>query len=286
MNSKVRLESKYLLSKSNARLFLVSFFGFFLRWGAVALLFAVAFIFAKSDFSEFLLSSYNKTAVYILLGSAFAVMILLCAVFTSAVKFGECFVYFLRAQRKKVRFRLLFKFLHPKKAFKTFRFYVASNFLKLLWLVYFMSPVGVCAGCLWYLHNISYLSPEVYTVLIFGTSLLLSISTAVWRIAVLRYSVAPFYLCLKPNLSVKEAFEKSIVTSDGFLTDGVLLEYSFAGWILSCVLIVPIFYVIPYVKLAESVFVTRTVFSQTQTSKSDYSVNYLKLISSGDSSTA
>lgn len=282
MNSKTRLESKYLLSENTARLFLITLLSFVLRWGVVAAPVAAALFFAKSEFFSFLLSAYDNTAVYFFAAATLAVTVFLCAAVASALKLGERYIYFTRAQGNKFRVRSLFKFFAPKKAFKAFRFYVAFVFLKTLWLVYFMLPVGVCAGCTAYLCNVAYLSPEVYTVLLFGTSLLLSVSAVVWRVCVLRYCAAPLYLCIKEDISVTEAFKKSIDVCDGFLTDGVLLEYSFAGWLLSCISVFPLIYAVPYIKLTKSVFVSEIVFSQVHTAKSRYSVNYLKLSPSSE----
>ncbi len=280
MNSRIRLESKYLLSKNNLRLFLISMLSASLRWGNFALNLTGLYLLLNSKFLENLLSSYNNALVYTGVVIFYLIIFFFTAMTASAIKLGEQFIYFTRAQRAKGQIRLLFKFLHPKKSFKALRFYLTVNFMKVFWLIYFLSPVGVCAGCTAYLYNISYLSPEVYYVLAFGTTLLLSISIVVWRVAVLRYSAAPYYICLKPELQIKDAIKKSIRFTDGFLTDGVLLEYSLSGWILSCILIIPLFYVVPYIKLTKSVFVTNTVFSHSRTPQSRYSVNLLNLLQS------
>lgn len=280
MNSKIRLESKYLLSKNTLRLFLISLLSISLRWGNLALNLTGLYFLLNSDFLENLLSEYNNTLVYTGVTVLYSIIFFFTSMTASAIKLGEQFIYFTRAQGAKGQIRLLFKFLHPKKSFKALKLYFTINFMKVFWLIYFLSPVGVCAGCTAYLYNISYLSPDVYFVLAFGTALLLSISIVVWRVAVSRYSAAPYYICLKPELQVKDAIKKSIRFTDGMLTEGVLLEYSFSGWILSCILIIPLFYVVPYIKLTKSVFVTKNVFSHSQTPQNRYSVNLLNLLQS------
>lgn len=282
MNSKIRLESKYLLSKNTLRLFLISLLSMSLRWGNLALNLTGLYFLLNSDFLKNLLFDYNNALVYTGVVILYSIIFFSTAMTASAIKLGEQFVYFTRAQRAKGQIRLLFKFLHPKKSLKALKLYFTVNFMKIFWLIYFLSPVGVCAGCTAYLYNISYLSPDVYFVLASGTALLLSISTVVWRVAVLRYSAAPYYVCLKPELQVKEAIKKSIRFTDGLLTEGVLLEYSFSGWILSCILIIPLFYVVPYIKLTKSVFVTKSVFSHSKTPQNKYSVNLLNLLKSSE----
>lgn len=280
MNSKIRLESKYLLSKNNLRLFLISFLSAGLRWGNLALNLTGLYLFLNSDFSEKLLSNYNNALVYTGVVIFYSTIFFFTAMTASAIKLGEQFIYFTRAQGSKGSVRLLFKFLHPKKSFRALKFYFTVNFMKLFWLIYFLSPVGVCAGCTVYLYNVSYLSPQVWFILTFGAILLLSVSIVVWRVSVLRYSAAPYYLCLNPDSQPKDAIKKSIRFTDGFLTDGVLLEYSFFGWLLSCFLIIPLFYVVPYIKLTKTVFITKTVFAHSKKPQNKYSVTLLNLLQS------
>lgn len=280
MNSRIRIESKFLLSKNTLRLFLISLLSAIIRWGNIALNLTGVYLLLNSAFLKKLLSEYNDALVYT------GVVILYSAVFfftgltESAIKSGEQFIYFTRAQGAKGSFRLFFKFLHPKKSFRALRFYAFVNFMKLFWFIYFISPAVVCVGCAIYLYNISYLSTEVYFILAFATALLLSVSLVVWRVAVWRYSAAAYYLCLNPDLQPKEAIKKSIRFTDGFLIEGVLLEYSFSGWILSCFLIIPLFYVVPYIKLTKSVFVTRNIFTLARKPQNKYSVTLLNLLQS------
>jgi hypothetical protein len=72
----------------------------------------------------------------------------------------------------------------------------------------------------------------------------------------MRYTFTPYYLCTDLNLSVNEAILKSTENSDGFIKDGVYLKSSFFPWILCCLFIFPLFYVIPFKKLARAKYVT------------------------------
>ena len=64
MNSKIRLESKYLLSKNTLRLFLISLLSMSLRWGNLALNLTGLYFLLNSDFLKNLLSDYNNALVY------------------------------------------------------------------------------------------------------------------------------------------------------------------------------------------------------------------------------
>ncbi len=275
MNTNIRLQSKYLLSKNNLRLFTISFISFFLRWGRLFLTVGGLFIFLKSQLFENLTSQYGVKEVSFVCVLIYAWFFFLTALVSAGFKMGEQFIYFTRAQGSKGSLRLLFKYATPKKALRALRFYTTINFYKALWLVYFLFPCALCVVCDIYVYNSYAVAPIIHIVLAVSISLLLSISIVMWRVSVARYSAAPYYFCLNPSMKVKEAIKKSIRFTDGFLTECVLLEYSLLGWILSCVLIVPLFYVIPYLKLCKCVFVSEMLLEKPRTKEASGTITYL-----------
>lgn len=276
MNSEARLKSKFLLSKNTFRLFLISFTSFALRYGAFAGVMLEATAIHRSVFFKNMLEAYNDTVVFTAFSFAEILILLVVLIFCAAVKGGESFVFFTRSQGAKGHFALLFKFLAPRKALTFFRLYLKTNTLKALWLIYFLLPFLFCFAGSFYLYSSAYLSQPVYYILCIGSSLLLSISIIMWRFAVLRYSAAPYYLCLNVKRDVNSVINKSIRFTDGFLADGVVLEYSSLGWILSCIFIVPIIYVVPYLKLTKSVFISQCVSESYPKAVTTYAVNFLK----------
>lgn len=281
MNNSVRLRSKYLLSQNTGRLFFASTLSFILRWCPFALSAWSFYYCLSSDIFKEILSGYNSTTILIVISIIFSVLFFLCGVSAAAIKTGEQFLYLTRAQGAKGSLKLLFKYLHPKKAFRAFRYCLTVNCLKLTWFVYFFTPVAICTGILFYVYNSAFRLNQIYLILSICCALLFAMSFVVWRICVFRYGAALYYLCLKPDMKVFDAIKKSIRYTDGFLTDGVLLEYSHCGWLLSCIFIIPLVYVVPYIKLTKGVFITENIFSQSPSYTSTYSVNLLKLIPSG-----
>lgn len=276
MSASARLRSDMLLSKSTARLFFISLFSFILRWGILSLNVTGLGIFIRSDFFDFLFKTYNDVLIITLSGLLFSALFIVSLIFISAVKLGEQFLYFTRAQGSKGRFLLLFKYLHPKKAVRAFTLYSELILLKLFWFIYFLLPFGICIGCIGYIYSLPPLPQGIYTVLWAGASLLLSLSIVMWKVSTLRYSAAPYYICLNHGISASRAIKKSIRFTDGNLAEGVLLEYSFTGWFLSCIFIIPILYVVPKFKLSKCVFITDTVFSSVPSEQGTYAVNYIK----------
>jgi uncharacterized membrane protein len=121
----------------------------------------------------------------------------------------------------------------------------------------------------------SFISQSVYIILSVGASIILAFAFVMCRISSLRFSAAPYYLCLRDTLSPSDAIKKSILFTDGYLSEGVVLEYSLIGWILSCLLVVPIFYVLPYVKLSRCVFVSEMLLKKPRTKSDSFPISYL-----------
>ncbi len=275
MNTNIRLQSKYLLSKNNLRLFAVSFASFLLRWGRLLFTIVGMFFFLKSPLYEKLTSQYGVAEVSFVCVLIYTWFFFLTALVSAGVRMGEQFLFFTRAQGSKGSIRLLFKYAKPKAAFRALRFYIFVDFFKALWLMYFLLPCALCIACDVYVYNYFSVSPVIHTILAISISLLFSLSIVMWRTSVARYSAAPYYFCLNPSMKVRDAIKKSIRFTDGFLTESVLLEYSFLGWILSCVFLAPIFYVVPYLKLCKCVFVTQMLLEKPGTKEASSSITYL-----------
>ncbi len=269
----VRLKAKGLLSGNTVRLFLISFVSFILRWGYAFINVTGIIHFLKSDIFSALLDKYNNTLIYILTGLIYSLSFYFMISTVSSIRAGERFVYYTRAEGGKGCFRLLFKFIGVKKSFRALKLYLSLNGLRLLWLVYLMLPPLICGVCILYLYIFGRLSVAVLTTLLTGEALLFAISIVMWRVCTLRYDATVYYVCLS-NISIRRAIKKSILYTDGTLSDGVVLEYSLLGWILSCVLIIPLVYCIPYIKLCKATFVTEAV-SRRVSSKNTYAVTYL-----------
>ena len=276
MNSEIRLKSKILLSCNTIRLFLIALTSIILRYGAISGVVLSLFTLHGSAFFKNMLLQYDDIFIYTAFVFLSVALFTVILIFSSAVKGGEAFIFFIRSQGSTGHLRLLFKYLHPKKAFTFFMLYLKINTLKIFWLVYFLLPFLFCSACSYYLYSSDHLSQTVYFILCSGASLLLAISLVMWRFAVLRYSAAPYYLCLNTQRGVNYVINKSIRFTDGFLAEGIVLEYSSLGWILSCIFIAPIVYVAPYLKLTKATYVSQAVFGNTPSVKTAYAVNFLK----------
>lgn len=98
---------------------------------------------------------------------------------------------------------------------------------------------------------------------VLGGMFLVSLYTALWTLLFIipgiikgyQYSMVPYLLYDRPDLTVKECFEMSKQMTDGHKGDLFVLDLSFIGWgiLTACTIgIAGIFYVSPYVRLASA----------------------------------
>ena len=175
MNSQIRIESKFLLSGNNARLFLVSFFSIILR---LFLLFTIPLLIYLLFFStnaEDIFISENKS-----LSIALKALVCLATSVASiylifSIKNCESYFYFLASTGAKPRLKNSLRKATPKFVFKSFLLYIKTFILKLFWAGFYSLPWGLCITILTYMYTKSSLPYSVFMVLSFGTSLLFSL---------------------------------------------------------------------------------------------------------------
>lgn len=276
MQGSIKLKAKNLLHKTTVRLFVISLISAIYRYGAFAGNIVGFMVLVTSDIVKSMTVKYGTgvTVGGLVIWECVSFTLMILSV--SAVRMGEQFIYFTRSEGGKGRFLLLFKFFPFKKSLKSLALYTRINLLKGLWLFYFLLPGAICSFCAYYLYTIAYISQTVYFTLLTGIVLLFVISIIVWRISIKRYNGAPYYIALNESLTVSKAIEKSVRLTDGNLVDGFITDYSFIGWVLSCVFIIPLVYVIPYIKLSNALWVTEATLPLKPHPK-QYSVTFYPL---------
>lgn len=253
----IKIKTKYLLLGKTGKIFTVLFLSFLLRWGSVSISFFNFYRFSQSGFFETLLSRYNNILLYSGFFAAAFIILFSNLLFGSAIRSGEQKYFFSQAMEKDFKITSLFYFIGPKKSFKCFSFYCRLWGMKLFWYVFFLSPSALCGAMIYYLYSFTKLSATALVILISGNILLFSAGLFMAGIAKSRYCAAPLFFTSE-KLSAKEAIDKSIILSDGFLSDFSRLKASFFPWFLSCAFILPIFYALPYYRLCSAVFVLKS----------------------------
>lgn len=278
MNSKIRIESKYLLSGNNIRLFLISFFSIFFRWSVfIGMPFFIYLTFYTDNLSGLFETESEYLTIFL--------KVLFCAVSTLAsllficgIKNCENSAFFIASKGKKPKLKQIIKYFHPKTLFKTLFLHLKIISLKIFWAFYYSFPVGICFTMLLYMYNKSTLSYSVFVVLTFSCYLLFSICLFMYKATVFRYSIAPYYILFNRKTKINSAIKKSLCDTDKYIQNALLLKTSLTGWVISCITVFPCFYVLPYYKLCNTLLLYNCISREAEAPlKNSYAISYLKL---------
>ena len=256
MSGFIKIKSKALLLDNTLKLFFVTFVSFILKSGTTILTIFFTHFILVSDIFQSLLIEYNSLLVYFIYSLFVVIAFFLLFMFISGLKTGEKAIYFMQSKGSNAKFKYLFIFLRPSQSFRSFLLYTKICLLKLLWGLFLYLPPCFCLVLTLYLYFSTVIYTTVFLTLIFGIVFLISISCFYYNCISVRYSFAPYYLCTDLSISIKDAINKSINNSDGFIKDGVYLKSSMLLWALSCIFIIPVFYVVPFKKLTTAKYIT------------------------------
>ena len=278
MNSQIRIESKFMLSGNNIKLFSISFLSIISR---------LFLLFAPPISLYFLFFSDNSNAFPMIENQYFSFLLktticLVISLFSIYLFFGikncEAYTYFVASKGVNPRLKPTLRKASPKFVFKSLLLHIKILILKLFWLFFYALPWAICLTILTYMYIKSTLPYSIFIILSFATSLLFSLCLFMYKATVFRYSLSLYYLLFNKKEKINTAIKKSIKSTDSYIQNALLLKASLTGWLLSCILLIPIPYVLPYYKLCNTIFLHYCVAEKLSEQKSKgYAINYLRL---------
>lgn len=131
---------------------------------------------------------------------------------------------------------------------------VLKFFLGIAWSAVYLSPCAVMSGIFAYALKYEDFNRYLFITLFASSVILFFIGISFLYVTMKRYTMtdAVIFAC-KEKDSLK-AIEKSIKIMEGNTLKYSLYCLSFLGWVLSCLLVLPIFYVLPYKTMAKYSF--------------------------------
>ena len=131
---------------------------------------------------------------------------------------------------------------------------VLKFFLSISWSVVYLFPCAVMGGIFAYAIKYEEFNRNLFISLFASIVILFFIGISFLYVTMKRYTMtdAVIFAC-KEKDSLK-AIEKSIKIMEGNTLKYSLYCLSFFGWVLSCVLVLPLFYVLPYKTMAKYSF--------------------------------
>lgn len=243
MSKRIKTECKSLLKGSTLKLFFISFFSFLFRYGGSLGLIYLFYTFINSSFTALLKNYYGNTSAYLFICFLFSLILFLFLLICSDIKQKENYCYYLKSKNLNFEFRCILKAAKVNFVFKVFIFYAKNLFIKVCWLIYFCVPCLLYFLCILPFIKSNELPDFIYTVIFICGVFIILFSFTMWRFSALRY-------CHNTHIYFSDSKKvKSILINKQDLKDAFLLKSSFTGWILSCLFIFPVFFVVPYKKL-------------------------------------
>jgi len=140
-----------------------------------------------------------------------------------------------------------------KKSFRFLLYYAVKILFSLCWgFVYFL-PCTVCISFLAMSLSQGAMERNIFYSWVAGCIVLFLVGSGFTFVTLQRYSVWQYYLCEDDNGVISALYKCLDTTKDRCLKTAVF-KMSMLGWILSCVLVFPIFYVLPYYSVSVALF--------------------------------
>lgn len=144
--------------------------------------------------------------------------------------------------------------LHFRQYLTAITVAILKFFLSVAWSAFYLLPCAVTVATLYYSVNSGGYTFNVMLTLFVASLILFVIGISYIYVTLKRYSTCNFVIFTETNIDAIKVIEKSINYMENNTVRFTFYKLSFVGWIFSCVLLVPIFYVLPYMKMAKYSF--------------------------------
>ena len=246
-NSYFKLVAKKRMMNNYFKCFVISFFPFATMVLLLVLNYFLVKLLNSINFNVFLL----RYAVYIRVFVFVANMVLSFFILNSIKFVTDCY-FFMKALNKKITFLQTIKCISFRQCLTCFVVSAVRFFLSISWIMVYVSPCLAVSGLLLYTYKDN--SPNVNLTLFVSSVLLLTIGVFFLYITLKRYSMCSSVILINEEKNPLKVIVKSIEIMDEHSVSYALYCLSFLGWFLLCLLIIPMIYVVPYVKISKACF--------------------------------
>ncbi|MBR5561967.1 MAG: hypothetical protein IKW12_02345 [Clostridia bacterium] len=231
MNSRIKLSARAALSGSQAKI---------IPYVAAITILIFAFSVCNSAINFLPLFSYRDFPVIFS-----GVSLLLSVALVSPLRL-----------RLEIKHLLLARGINPSKridmgisgVLKACEMAVCLFFIKLFWLAVFEAIPLISSAVFVYYNMQKAVSLKAAFIFFSGMIILAVAGFAFYLLYTQRYSKSMFYLACYKDFTVAEAISESIKRTKEKCADILLFKLGFAPWFLLCLLIFPVFFVVPYYK--------------------------------------
>lgn len=175
----------------------------------------------------------------------------------SILKTGDLFWNYSTIHGMDNDFYIIFNYYSTlKKILKSWCISIQIFIRKFFWVSILLLP-SIVIG--WWSTYATIYQHDVYDSILINFGYILSLLLAIVSIIICviflqRYFLTRYLIVSGECTKVRQAIKLSIKIMNGKKIDFILLLLSFSGWILSCILIIPIFFVFPYIKISLTLY--------------------------------
>lgn len=155
--------------------------------------------------------------------------------------------FFSQISKKRIK-------LHFRQYITAITVSILKFFLSVAWSAFYLLPCAVTLAALYYTIYSGDYTFSVMLTLFVASAILFIIGIGFIYVTLKRYSMCNFVIFTETNTDAIKVIEKSINLTENNTVKFAFYNLSFIGWILSCILLIPVFYVLPYVKMAKYSF--------------------------------
>lgn len=242
--SYVKLNAKKKLVNHNLKSFLVSMVSYVSIFALVALNYYFYIFLKEADFSFFTAISYYE--IY-LKATLFTISVCLSfAIWKTLQLYSEKYFY-----SKNMKTHIKLKFGMCMTAISVS---ILKLFISVAWTTFYLLPCAIVSATLYYSLVSNEYSFNVILTLFVSAVILFVIGASFLYVTLKRYSMCNYVIFSNDETDSIKVLAKSTQLIEKNSIRYSFFKLSFAGWMVSCILVAPVFYVLPYVKMARYSF--------------------------------
>ncbi len=249
MNAGVRSHAKKAMRGKTGKLFLISLLVSLMRWIFYAACVLILYAFTLPEAQSFFVTLSPSPAVPILFYIGGGVLMLFFLQTAAGLRLGETEYYGIEAGGGCAKISVLFSHCAPFEALRALTLFMTILLFKAVWLVLMLAPCGAVTMILLMMYYGDGMLKSVFLILSVSAGLLFCIAVCGWYAYVQKYVFAPLLAAKSREFSPRNVLRRSTAIFDGCALRPAALKVGFLLSVLSCALIIPIFYVLPYIRM-------------------------------------
>ena len=245
----LKLNAKRKIMKSCMKYFFVSIFPFISIFILTGLNYYLLILLNQTKFNMYI----SPYAEYIGL-SLMMVTIILSFFVWRGVRLCADSYFFIKSLNKKITFSEVIKCISFRQCFTFSLVSIIKFLLTVSWCAFYLFPCIAVSLLLLYSYKYQNNGFNINLTLFISSIALLVIGVIFLYVTLKRYSMCSSVVLTEDEKNPIKIIEKSISIMEGHSIEYSFYCLSFAGWILSCILIIPAFYVLPYIAMGKWCF--------------------------------